>query len=419
MAGARLLTRYPYNPVPEHGKLTLSSGVITDVTRLAGVEGDGAAYPDSSVGVWPAATNIVRNSNCTTNTTDWGGAGASFSRITTDYKFNGACAQAITAGSGTGEGMQVGGAVAGNYFALSAATAYSASVWVKADAGATISMALSQYTAAAAFITDAIIVNFVATGDWQQVTCTGTTDATCAQGRVRILTRTSAQAITIKAGGVQVETGSIATPSIHTDGGTASRSLGSIRMPASLLDETQMWVAIRKKAAHSSGSNPFSPNSRVDWGWGDAGNSRLGLVALTDGIRFQRSDGATTSTASSSGTWSAGDDILLVGGATPTTVFASAKGASPTSAAHTAIPTIASTFAEILGSGEVGVYVPSARAGTVYWCATGLGLLTAADIALMNSWGNNRPLPHQFPRSADLRFLAHFYGDGTQYRWAA
>ena len=57
--------------------------------------------------------------------------------------------------------------------------------------------------------------------------------------------------------------------------------------------------------------------------------------------------------------------------------------------------------------------------GNILWVATGLGTLTDADAARFHAFGNNRPLPYQFPRHADLRFLAHFYGDGTAYRYRA
>ena len=56
-----LIPKQDFYPLYRTGLLTLSSSVITDITRLTGVEGDGASYPDSSVGVWPAATNYVTN----------------------------------------------------------------------------------------------------------------------------------------------------------------------------------------------------------------------------------------------------------------------------------------------------------------------------------------------------------------------
>ena len=63
----------PTNPVPYQGKLTIANA-ITDVTRLAEVEGDGATYPASMAGVWPAATNYCEYGNSAG--TGWAAVGA-------------------------------------------------------------------------------------------------------------------------------------------------------------------------------------------------------------------------------------------------------------------------------------------------------------------------------------------------------
>ena len=404
MAGARLLTRYPYNPVPEHGKLTIANA-ITDVTRLAGVEGDGAAYPDSSVGVWPAATNLVTNGGFETNTTGWAikAGGETLARVTTTSKFGSACAQITLAGLLGYEGL------AGiQNLALVNGTVYTAGAWVWCETG-TLNLRIRVINVASVAIGT---TTFVATTTPQRVSVTVTATADT-PFNVEILTN-GAQTGRLRVDGVSCYASAIDMPYIETDGGTASRSAGSITaIPAGVLDETQMWVMarIRVDSTQTGSGRIFS--------FGDSSNERLEMIITSTTNRtstLRQTGGAGATASAASGTIAVGDAATYIGGWDANFCYAANNGAALTSAANTSIPTLSATDAALGKQGFASSGYPGV---SLKWLAIGRAAPTDALSSLGYAWGNNDPLPHMFPPSAQLSFLAHFNGDGTFYRRSA
>ena len=324
----------PYNPVPYQGKLTVAN-LITDVTRLAGVGGDGAAYPDSSVGVWPAATNRNVNGNATTNTTGVTDNSSTTSRVTTGTVKFGATAFEVVSGNATAnEGPSQ--AISGG----AAATVYTVSAWAWLVSGAaTVRVALYDSVSGKQGGTPVVLTTTPV-----RLTVTAMTGAASA-GHASYVETTTQQAGTWRIGGWQVETGSIATPYIHTDGGTASRSAGSITaIPAGVLDETRMWVMarIRVDSTQAGSGRIFS--------FGDSSNERLEMVITSTTNRtstLRQTGGAGATATAASGTIAVGDAATYIGGWDANFCYAANNGAALTSAANTSIPTLSATEAAL------------------------------------------------------------------------
>ena len=399
------------NPLPYQGKLTVAN-LITDVTRLAGVGGDGAAYPDSSAGVWPAATNYILNSNCATNANNIdSNASATVSRATDRYKFGGASLKVLCPGLGGSEGANYRTAVG----TAAPSDIRSAEIWVYHEASGSLNFYVQiawRDSGGSALSPTSGSSTAVAPFTWTRLTVTGTAPASTDRADVKAI-KSSTSTDTFWVGGVQLETGSIATPYIHTDGGTASRSAGRIQMPASVLDETQMWLTMRVRAG--SAYNVGSGVLRL-FQWQDSVTERLILqYVVGDKFYLDRDSGAGGSSASAALNFAAGDSYTVTGAFEAEASKISVNGASFSSVANSAIPTLAASAADIGSISGTSGHLN----GNALWVALGRGTLTDADAALLHAFGNNRPLPHQFPKSADLRFLAHFYGDGTAYRYRA
>jgi len=108
--------------------LSVNNGEITDAVRAANVSGDGRAAPDSSFGIWEAATNLHPNGSFDTNTIGYAGYVGSIARITTDSKFGTSCLECTTVAGGGGCGAQSVGVVTG---APLTSGSYTLSAWVK------------------------------------------------------------------------------------------------------------------------------------------------------------------------------------------------------------------------------------------------------------------------------------------------
>lgn len=398
------LIKLQQNQLPYQGKLTLSAGVITDTVRLAGVEGDGGDVGDG-VGVWPAAMNLVTNGGFETNTTGWvrKSVDETLARVTTTSKFGSACAQITLAGVQSYEGL------AGDQnLALVNGTVYTAGAWVWCESG-TLNLRIRIINSASVPIAT---TNFVATTTPQRVSVTVTATAGT-PFEVEVLAN-GAQTGKFWVDGVSCYASAIDMPYIETDGGTASRVAGTITMPASVLDETQMWVAFRAKMGFGTASPPSA--TLMPFAWRDSANEGLLMYYIGGaGLYVRRDSGGTGFAVTVSPSWSLGDDVVFVAAYTASLVRVSTAGSAFTEAANITIPTISSSAYISNDPVNAGRQIYS----SIRWAAIGIGPLANADAALFNSWCNNRPLPHMFPQSVDVRFLAHFYGDGTQYRWSA
>lgn len=117
--------------------------------------------------------------------------------------------------------------------------------------------------------------NIPAVTGWQRVTVTATATATAAMV-VRVINFSAGAATAIYIDGFQVETGSVATPYIETDGATATRSAATVQASSSVLNATSGWVATRVRLGFGVAANEpptFAPVFR----WGSSAGNEIFL----------------------------------------------------------------------------------------------------------------------------------------------
>lgn len=368
--------------------LTLSGNEITDAVRLAGVQGDGRAYPDSSFYIGPAATNIVTNGGFETNTTGWvaQGAGSAIARITTDFKFGSACLK-ITPGAGSTE---KGAAFGGSAIAVSPSTTYTFGAWVKGTSGKLHKLTVNEYSAGPVYITTQRTTSVVADGTWKRLSFTFTTGA--GTTLLDLFTVDGEDTTTdFFVDGVGLITGAVDIPYIETDGGTASRGASRVRLPkvAGLFTPTQGWWA----ACVEYGALLANIGTGRFAAWGDTGNDRLTMYTLSTGyvgmIRVGGGVGAQVNIATSP---AIGDRAIVVGKWESGLHGVALNGSAFSTTAVTAVPTIAATTCDI------GDYWDGASGwicSNYKWFACGSGTLTDADSPALNAFGATDPTPQQ------------------------
>ena len=360
--------------------LTVSGDLITPATRALNVDGDGLPI-DSGYGIWPAATNLITNGGFETNTTGWSttspgawiASGGTLTRITSDAKFGDAAARIVVTN------QQFRGAA----FAvtLSPTTTYTVSFWYKG----------TQVNGAALFLGEAGSSTGQSTAlsnaaDWTRASATFTTTAGTSYV-VGIRTTGSNGSMDIVFDGVQVETGSIATPYIETDGSTESRTAGRIQMPvADLFTETQGAVFARLNAGAASTALAGFPrvyqlrddgNNRIDNAY-DASSARWG---------FSRKAAAAGLDVFITDAFAGGAGLSLLSAWTATQLRGSLDGGAFSSVANSSIPTLTATTIDIGSNAGASSW----WGGNVRWFATFAGTLTDADAAALDALGDTPP----------------------------
>lgn len=363
--------------------LTLAGNEITDAVRRTGTEGDGLAIP-AGFGIWPAATNLVTNGGFETNTTGWEATGATIARSTAAAKFGSASLRATVAVA-----ADLAGARQATSIAASTGTVVSASAWMRyVTTTANVQLLIVEYDSGNNFLrVGGISGSLALTDEFAQATVTVTLGASTTQIRVWAVTFGSQEA-DFYIDGVQVETGSIATPYIETDGGTASRLAGRVQLPVSgLFTATQGWVAARlRMGAAKDGSQ------RRVFQWRDGADVRIEIHETSTGWLITRRDNAGTFTEYAD-TWSAGDSRSLLFSWDSTELHYSNNGAAIQDLANTTIPAISNANADIGSDG--GTQITS----NVLWFATGSGTLTDADAAALDALPDALPTG---PRTLDF-----------------
>lgn len=170
-----------------------------------------------------ASTNLVTNGGFESNLTGWAAVGAgevTLTRITTDSAEGTACANAACNGAFASQGLRL---IAAARAAVSPNTNYIMQAKFKIDAGVAYEVGFDEFTAVGSgtFVTSNKVTG-TATGEWQYVTLTVTTNA-ATNGAQAFVQKNQLVAATVRADAVQIEPGAVATPYIATDGGTASR----------------------------------------------------------------------------------------------------------------------------------------------------------------------------------------------------
>lgn len=374
-------------PAPTVTPLLMSNNEITDAVRQAGASGDGRA-PELSTGVWEATTNMITNGGFETNATGWNihvpsGMVASFTRDTTRAKFGNACGKlSVIAWAGPPIPAQVyvdhGGDLGGLRNGMLATHTYTWSCWVyvPSSSGVILSnVALTFLDFASGGYQTTTSASPTAYDTWQRLTVTRTVRAGATEAFVRLNTVLAAGAV-IYYDGAQLEEHTNATPYVHTDGATATRPIGRVQGPASVLSVTQGWIAVRLRREVTAGDG--SANLGV-FGWFNAGNDYryVYLSGANAGIQDKVS-GSVADTVTQTMKSNLPGEHLIIGKWTATTLAISVDGAPFTTITKTqGLPaSLGATF----DLGTISQYA-QVLDGEILWAATGTGTLTNADAA--------------------------------------
>jgi len=363
-------------------ELTFTGGLITDAVRAAGVEGDGLT-PPAGVGIWPGATNLVTQSipgaTAGTGVTLAGAAEATLTK--------GADAAAPFQASSTDVWLldnSAGATDATVDFAGNAtAAAHTGSAWARAIVGSpTVSIEGGG--------TPTVIAVSAAYARYSQ-------SRTATAGDNLRITAPAGAVVRFTAG--QLETGSIATPFIVTDGGTASRVDGRVQQTtAGLFTSTQGWVYARLKYPQASTGMPAAAEAYV-FSWRTDNNNRIGFSYFGGSQRWQATklaSGAGTG-LNSNATFAANTGASTLLAWTATHLRFSADGAAFTQVANTSAPTVPASV-------DIGNFANLAQMdGNVLWYVTGSGVVTDADSAALNAFGDTPPTPAALKSSLSMQ----------------
>jgi len=368
---------------PAHRTLTTSGFEITDASRALGIQGDGLLN-DSSMGIWPPATNLCTNGGFETNTTGWfqfQEGISTFVRSTSDFKFGAACGLITVAGGG-GFGQR-----AFSFVSTPANGAvYTVSIWVKATGtgvGQSVILRLWGIGGAGADAELASAMDTV-TGDWVRLRATGTIDAadrTNAYLAIQI-TGLAPDGAVMLIDGAQAELSSVATPYIETDGATAARSAARVQMPvAGLFTPTQGWVAARMRMGWVNTADPSG--NPVVFDWRDDANNLLQLRFDTTGNTWevQRRNTGGTGEVTVADTFALSAAVTVIAAWDAANLKVSVDGGTFTSAAAVNIPTLAASTLDIGSIAGTSEHIAS----DVRTFATGRGTLSNGDAASIHT----------------------------------
>lgn len=351
--------------------LTLSGNEITDASRPLGLAGDGRLN-DSSFGIWPAATNLCTNGGFETNTTGWifGGLG-SLARSAVQAEFGSWSGRIIPLGQNDGAHIDP---------AVVAGTIYTQSVWVYRT-----TLADNWQVWAWGSSTRQTNASVTWVLGWNRAIVSFTAAVGETSNQILVINTSAVPTETVYVDGAQLETGSVATPYIETDGATAARSVARVQVPvAGLFTSTQGWVAARLRMGWADSSMPNAAPFVFSWG-DDTGTTYIYCLIQGSQWQFRRRDGdAGFEGVAPAASFSAGDYQTIICAWTNAEVKASPNGAAFTSAASTMTPSLPTTFD--IGRDLNGSYP---LASDVLWFACGTGTLSDGDAAMIHAFGNN------------------------------
>lgn len=378
--------------------LTLSGNEITDVSRAAGVQGDGRVVPDGSFGVWRATTNLITNGGFETNVTGWNAPSGTntFARSTEQAKF----------GSASGKATYIDNAQLAIWTATITAAIHTFSLWVyvpTAYDGTGLRLEIAGFTSATGTLT--ALVDLAKRDQWQRVSTTFTPDAGDVAGTFRLnepgTAPTSGRFVYLD--GAQIEAQPFATPYVETDGGTASRTAGRVQIPvAGLFTPTQGWIAVRGRIGYATSA---AADDLFWFMWMKNGDNTTRLSLLQTGAAntwtmIRRSGGVGDGSASTQAL-AAGAVFTLIGRWNAANVYISVNGAVFTAAANTSIGVVDGVTADLLSDGPDFVGNRQANSDAL-WVATGEGILTNADAIALHAYGNVGPTIGSSPRMTGL-----------------
>lgn len=396
----------PYDPDREgSATLTTTGNEITDAVRTTNIQGDGRTPPDSSFGIWEATTNHVKNGGFETNTSFWeiNTTGAAISRVAATGKFGSAHGRVTGDGSAANQGMRVPNV---DRPAAASGQTWTASVWLRgAVGGESIQINVVEYDNAGSSLASSTSIVTLTQG-WQRATVTRTfTDAGTTKAGM-VISSNGTFSYTADVDGIQLENQPLATPYVHTDGATATRAAARVQAPASLLDETQGWVAMRVRLGWA---NTF-PETVSVFTWGTGGARLICYWDSTNDRWVMLRENGGQGYAIRAHSFSADSVITIVCKWTATGQSISINGEpflTNNGSAVIAIPDVTSTID--IGSTGASSQIDS----DVLWLACGIGTLTDANAATIHGFGNLDPAWYELPDNSDV--TATWDADTTTY----
>lgn len=414
---------------PEISPLTISGNEVTDASRAlaltlpvnaTGKMCDGRTN-DSSFGIRRAATNLFPQGQCDSvgsgpqkwNSSTSGvvasvdaAVAAPFSPWSVKYVFDG-----TVASQSAGPRSAAGQAAAAGTFACG-------SVWFNGVPGAAYTANMRWGQTDATSIDGASTAFNAQTGRWFTYTdpLTGRVwelvippAVAVAAGKtgdyVQLLVRVPSgvtRAETVHLAHAMIEKGqTVVAPYVATSGGaTATHAVGRVQAPASLLNATQGWVAMRVRVGWPSATGAGTTDPEF-FAWKDSALSGVRLYWSNASKRFEgtRYNGAIVVGALATPTFNAGDIVTLVFAWTATTVAVSINGGAFISAANSPAPTLAANTFDIGQSpNDLGNRVID---GDVLAFACGTGPLTNSDVAAIAAlMASGDPRSSALPASA-------------------
>lgn len=183
---------------------------------------------------------------------------------------------------------------------------------------------------------------------------------------------------------------------------TINSATDRLQAPASLIDETQCWVAIRFQPSWASTGDPLSGTNPRLFRWGPSGEFLGGGYQISSDKWFvQRATaGGAAAEFTVEGTaesFSAGDSRTVIFAFEAARIRVSGQGRAFTNtAAAPDIPNLAATPLFDIGTDQVN---SAHLAGDILWVACGAGALTDADAATIHAFGDTDPSRDALPGS--------------------
>lgn len=384
-------------PAYKQQLLTLSGGLITDAVRRAGVEGDGRAPSDYSIGVWPAISNLEQAADVSFEAGTAGyttGGTNTIDDDATQAKFGAKSCLAIYQNNATLLD-----------FALTAAGAnpYSASRWLwipTAYDGGGVSVQLANFVGATGTL--AVAANMALRDQWQRVQVPNVgIVAGDLIGNVQVVNTGAAPTAGrfIYIDGCETDQASICMPFTLT-----TRTAGRIQVPGirQYLNETEGAVAVLMR----HGALAVIPGGgvaayRTIFTWLVDASNRLECVLDASGgfggTRQSAGVGAGTG-ALDLGAFVAGDLAVTIHRWSATANGRAANGSVFNSVANSSIPNLAAATAELgaNGANSIGHLRGDLLAAAFFRS----GQLTDADSAAINRLLRDKRMtlkPHDLP----------------------
>ncbi len=370
---------------PPGGAVNASGNEITDAVRAASIQGDGRP-PDSSVGIWEAATNLDPNGGFENGSSaGWTASGGSVVAATDQAKFGSLSGKVVTSAPGDRVSKTVGG--------LSSSTKYSRSLWIfRTETAATLTVSVldNAGTGILASATAPAVLG------WSRIAIHPQTQAS----QTSLTTQVSSNlgAITFFVDGAQLERNVVSTPYVETNGSTASRGPSKISVVGSPVGPVQGWVALRIRFGWDS-TAPFSPDPGiVDMSVSNDDALFCYFDEASHTFHLERHKNATGTHASSGvQAFIAGTAKTVIFAWTATDVRISVDGGPFVGTGNTTIPGQATLY---IGSDQVQGNGSNRQADSDYlWVAGGSGTLSDTDAATIHAFGDADHPIGDFPGS--------------------